>query len=143
MAALAARWPGALREIDQVPLAELERRERHLHAVAAGDPPEPWAVAMDAYHRQLRGALGAKRWLAGRRMVDDALRAKFLRATASLPHGDDLRAWHDDLPALATPPGGRLLPLVLARLTVVTGFEPDTLRALLFWPRPGPGDPPL
>ena len=28
MAALAARWPGALREIDQVPLVELERRER-------------------------------------------------------------------------------------------------------------------
>ncbi|RZK89059.1 MAG: hypothetical protein EOO66_16775, partial [Methylobacterium sp.] len=83
MAALAARWPGALREIDQVALDELERRERHLGAVVGGEPPEAWAVAMDAYHRQLRGALGAKRWLAGRRQIDDELVARFGRLTAS------------------------------------------------------------
>ena len=135
MGALAARFPGALREIDQLALEELERRHEHLLRVVAGDPPQAWAVAMAGYHRWLRGALGAKRWLAGRRGVTEALVARFVSEAPGLVHGDELLVWSDALGELAAPPGGRLLPLVLARLAVDTGETEATLRGLLFVPR--------
>ena len=129
MAALAAAFPGALREIDRLTLDELTRREQHLGRVVASlEPPAPWAVAMAGYHRWLRAALAIKRWLGRQRAVDDELLARFEREA----QGDAWLAWRDALAELARPPSGRLLPLVLARLAEETGCEVASLRELLF-----------
>jgi hypothetical protein len=140
MAALAARFPGALREIDALPLATIRGRVAALDAVLRGDAgAEPWMVAQAAFHRLARGALAAKRWLASERRTASShagaladVRATFL-ADASLD--GDARAWADDLGALARPPRGRLLPLVYARAAAELGATPAEIRALVFPPK--------
>jgi hypothetical protein len=135
MAALAYAFPGALREMDRIPMAELERRlawlER-LHAGEQADAPEPWALLGFRYHVLLRGALAAKRWLAGRRSVDEELVARFREATVALDHGEEALLWADALPRLAAPPAGRLLALVLERLSLESGHPLAQLNAILF-----------
>ena len=67
---LAHEFPGALRELDCLPMAELEAR---LHAVAAaerGEVPQPWIAWMLAYHERMRLALEAKQRLRGARASD-------------------------------------------------------------------------
>jgi hypothetical protein len=136
MAELARVFPGALREIDRIPMAELERRlawlER-LHAGEHADAPEPWAPLGLRHHELLRGALAAKRWLAGRRSVDDAARARFREEVAVLEQGEEALLWADDLLRLAAPPQGRLAALVLERLSLESGHPPAQLRTLLFF----------
>jgi len=133
MAALAATYPGALREIDELPLGEIERRIEHLSRLLAPGPPspEPWVALSWRYHALLRGALGAKRWLA-RRQPDEALRASFEREAGALPHGGDVLAWGDQLAQIASPPRGRLTPLVLRRLAEETGAPPEHIARQLF-----------
>jgi hypothetical protein len=135
MATLARAFPGALREIDRIPMAELERRLAWLERLQAGEPtdtPEPWALLGFRYHALLRGALAAKRWLAGRRSVDGELVARFREEIVALDHGEDALLWAEDLPRLAAPPAGRLLALVLGRLSLESGYPPAQLRTLLF-----------
>lgn len=55
--ALAVEWPGALRELDALPTAEIERRER---ACADGAAQE-WMAWMARYHELMRAALGVRR----------------------------------------------------------------------------------
>jgi hypothetical protein len=67
MAALAARFPGALREIDTLPLEEIERRISAL-ANAERDPSHamPWMRAQSRFHELVRAALATTRernWL--------------------------------------------------------------------------------
>jgi hypothetical protein len=60
--ALAREFPGALRELDALPMAELERRHRAFVAAAqTGTAGEAWMVWMVAYHDALRLALAHKR----------------------------------------------------------------------------------
>src|SRR6185295_11696638 len=61
MAALAARFPGALREIDTLPLDEIERRIEAL-AHAERDPSRamPWKKAQSRFHQLTREALRAR-----------------------------------------------------------------------------------
>jgi hypothetical protein len=136
MAALAARFPGALREIDALPLATIRGRVAALDGVLRGEAgAAPWMVAQTAFHRLARGALAAKRWLAKERAAGAGapdLRARFL-ADASLD--DEARAWADDLASVARPPRGRLLPLVYARAAAELDATPDEIRALVFPPK--------
>jgi hypothetical protein len=51
MRALAAEFPGALRELDQVPQAVLEARIAELEQVARGaTPPAAWMLALVRFH---------------------------------------------------------------------------------------------
>ncbi len=60
--ALAARFPGALRELERLPLALITARHAELAEVARGLAPEPlWAEAQRRYHRTLRRALAVNR----------------------------------------------------------------------------------
>src|ERR1700730_14264997 len=71
LARLASRFPGALREIDDLDLDEIRRRLGALDAVLEGrGEVEPWMEAIVLFHALARGALCAKRWLAGRKRVD-------------------------------------------------------------------------
>ncbi len=139
MAALAARFPGALREIDDLPLEEIRSRlgalERARDLVVRGDDARAlpqWMVAMSLFHALARGALAAKRWLAGRKHVDDDVRAAFARAAARMRITTDAAAWAPELAEVATPPRGRLMDLVFARLAARLAIDDAEARRLIF-----------
>ena len=133
LAALSARFPGALRELDELPLSTVYDRIAALRDAEA-DPrrTEPWMSAQILFHAAARGALAAKRWLAGRRHVDDAMRAAFLRESAGLPFPEDARAWAPELDRVARPPRGRLTLLVHARVGAALGIDAREARRLVF-----------
>ena len=132
---LAARFPGALREIDELPMEVLSARLKALSS-AEEDPShvEPWMPAMAAFHRLTRGALSAKRWLDGKKEVDAPLRAAFAAATlaSEVPSAEDARAWADDLHRIAAPPDGRITILVYERIGLAFGISPAEAKTLVF-----------
>lgn len=133
MAALARSFPGALREIDRIPMGVLEHRLSLLEEVVEGRADaEPWMEASHRFHALLRGALTAKRFLAGRKAIDDVTRAAFVALAQSEPAPDEILAWKDALADVADPPRGRVLPLVLGRLAKALGTTEDEARALVF-----------
>ena len=58
--ALAARFPGCLRELDTLGGDELARRGTAAAAAAAGGAQEPWMDWIAAYHELMSDALGAR-----------------------------------------------------------------------------------
>ncbi|HEX8795394.1 MAG TPA: hypothetical protein VF765_30805 [Polyangiaceae bacterium] len=133
MAELALRFPGALRELDDLELVEIRRRVEALEAVLAGSgPPEPWMEAVALFHALTRGALVVKRWLGGRKRVDTALMRRFAAEHAELPFADDARSWAEELAGIASPPRGRLTDAVFARLARTLGVAERQARRLVF-----------
>jgi hypothetical protein len=135
MATLAREFPGALREADDLPMSELERRVDQLEGIRRGATFQPtmWMLAISRYHRLTRGALVIKRWLKGRKALDgveDELRA----ALPTLPFPGDTCLWANSLAAVARPPAGRLTRLVVERLGGELGIPASEVRALLFSP---------
>ncbi|MFZ5889720.1 MAG: hypothetical protein ACOY0T_01515 [Myxococcota bacterium] len=104
---LAEEFPGALRELDALPLPELQQR---LAAVRENETELPfWIEWMLGYHREMRLALAVRRSLAGVRRPSPELSDHVARA-----HGVSCDAAF--VRAVADPPGGRLNALVFARL---------------------------
>ncbi len=135
MAALARRYPGALREIDELPIDVIEARIVEL-AAAESDMTRilPWMSAHASFHRLARGALAVKRWLAGR-VLSPSLEKAFARALLTLPDRDDAKSWSNDLAAIARPPRGRVMDLVYARLADELGVDVTGARAAVLPPR--------
>ncbi|MCU0681031.1 MAG: hypothetical protein MUF34_01995 [Polyangiaceae bacterium] len=129
---LAERFPGALRELDELALEEIERRLAHLRALAEGHAPaaEAWVVPLSLYHRRLRGALSAKRWLQGRRQLSALERRDFeaLRGSEEV----EAAVWAAQLERLASPPTGRLTDVVLEHVALELGLRVEVLSGLLF-----------
>jgi hypothetical protein len=112
--ALAAEFPGCLRELDTLGLPELERRARACEAAAAaGAPPEPWLAWICGYHELMRAALALR----------DPARA------ASVPVDAAFAA------AVRSPPHGRLGVLVLRTLAARFDVPAATISSALFPPR--------
>jgi hypothetical protein len=133
MADLAARFPGALREIDDLELGEIQRRIARLDAfLDASGHEEAWMKPMALFHRLARGALAAKRWLGGRKQVDGALLSSFVREALASPLSEEIHAWVGDLASVASPPRGRVMNLVFARLARELGVTEDAARRLVF-----------
>ncbi|HEY1695876.1 MAG TPA: hypothetical protein VGG39_27100 [Polyangiaceae bacterium] len=133
MAALAATYPGCLREIDDLALDEIRRRLAAVEAVLGGTgAAEPWMAAVSLFHGLARGALCTKRWLAGRKTVDPALAVAFGEAVGSLAFPEEARGWTDDLARIASPPRGRLSDLVFARIAATLGTSERAARRLVF-----------
>lgn len=128
MTRLAREFPGALRELDELPLATIGERIAELDA-AIGDATRitGWMRAMVAFHRRARGALAVKRWLAGR-PITGTTRDELARDLASLEHGEDARAWLDAIDAVRRPPRGRVMDLVYARVADELGFDEGAVR---------------
>jgi hypothetical protein len=112
MTSLARTWPGSLRELDELPMDVIRTRITALDR-ALRDPSriEQWMIAQAAFHRLARGALSAKRWLGKRKRITSDVRASFEEHAPR-----DARAWRDALADVASPPRGRLMDLVFARL---------------------------
>jgi hypothetical protein len=84
------------------------------------------------FHVLTRGALCAKRWLAGRKAIDASAEAAFAREAGALCWGQDARAWEGELARLAAPPRGRVTDLVFVRLSHELGIDEAAARALVF-----------
>lgn len=119
--ALAHDYPGALRELDRIPLDELEARVRGL---AHGDAP-PWAEPMVAHHRWLAAALRVRR-VAGRDRDRDRA------AVAWAAEAPLLGGAPEDLDFLLDPPEGRLSGWVVARLAKARDEPPSAVREAIF-----------
>lgn len=133
MAEVASRFPGALREIDDLELAEIRRRIEALDdVVAARREPEPWMEAVALFHGMARGALCAKRWLGGRKLVNAEVQDQFERGVPSLLFPEDARGWSSDLARIASPPRGRVMDVVFARLARDLGISERGARRLVF-----------
>ncbi len=132
MAALASQFPGALREIDDLPLDAIRERASELRAAEDGGKIAPWMTATHLFHTLTRGALCAKRWLAGRKSIDAAMLEAFDREADALCWTDDARAWRNDLVTLASPPRGRVTELVYARVGALLDMSSENVRLLIF-----------
>ncbi len=133
MSDLAARFPGALRELDALPLDAIRRRLDALEGVLASQgPADPWMEAIALFHALMRGALVAKRWLAGRKVVQASTAADFEAALATLPFSADAGAWVADLARVASPPRGRVADAVLERLAQTLQLTVGEARRLTF-----------
>ena len=132
---LAEEFPGALRELDVLGLAELERRVARLDR-AGGDAvdsdADAWALWIATYHRIMRAALAAKRALGKQRRPSAAQLAELTAATsalAALPLDEEF------VRAIAAPPGGRIGVVVLRTTARHLGVPAATLSMTLFPPR--------
>lgn len=132
MAALASEFPGALREIDDLPLDAIRERLRALREAESGGPIATWMTATYLFHALTRGALCAKRWLGGRKSIDVSTLAAFDDAANAFCWSDDARTWRDDLGRLASPPRGRVTELVYRRVGQTLGISPEGVRLLVF-----------
>lgn len=110
---LAREFPGALRELDCLPLALLDRRLRAVLEAERGATPEPWIEWMLAYHERMRLALSAKALLAGAELGDPE---QWARLASSLSLEFDAPCDAAFVARVARPPRGRLNSLVFELL---------------------------
>jgi hypothetical protein len=137
MSDLAARFPGALRELDHLELSEIRLRIDKLDGVLGGArEPEPWMHAVALFHGLARGALWAKRWLKGRRIVSQAVQAAYEADARTLELGFDALEWAAELAEIARPPQGRVMDLVYARVARELGVTEAQARRTVFGPAP-------
>jgi hypothetical protein len=127
--ALAEEFPGALNELDMLPLDEIDRRRAALDGAATGAPVEPWMAWLHGYHALMRAALRVKGRLRKAREITDA-RAGALAAEATTCAGTPVGP--DFVRAVARPPGGRITPVVLARLAALFEVDPEVILDTLF-----------
>lgn len=125
---LAERFPGALREIDTLPLAVIEGR---ILCLEAGERPA-WARTLVAYHAWMRVALRLKRAIP--RDSDPTLAVEWVRThyrpSAGEPSPDALDP--ETLGAILRPPGGRLSRWVLGRIASERGIAVERVAAEAF-----------
>jgi hypothetical protein len=127
MAALAARFPGALREIDTLPMDEIEARIDAL-TNAERDPSHaaPWMKAQSRFHALTREALSARaKTLAGSEGAQSPL-AEARGATATSAEGEL------EGEALEREKQTGLLTRVYATLAQELALTPQQAKALVF-----------
>jgi hypothetical protein len=135
MAALADRFPGALREIDELSMDEIRSRIGALDdALREPSSEQPWMAATARFHALTRGVLVVKRWLGKKKLVDDAVTLAFLRELGGLRYAEDARSWAPDLARVASPPRGRVTDLVFERIAAALGVSAREARHLVFGP---------
>ena len=106
---LSREFPGSLRELDLLPLDQIEARATRFERAAEGGPIEPWMEWMMAYHATMRAALDVKRELGGRRSLSRSDAGVIAARTA--PPGS-VRVDAEFVLAVAMPPRGRLNAIV-------------------------------
>jgi hypothetical protein len=136
MAALAQRFPGALRELDELPMDQIEARLfalEQLSASADAHAAPEWVRLQIGYHGCMRAVLRIKRIAAG--VGDDVAAVLHALALQYEPAADEPpRASFDRaaVEAIVRPDGGRLNPWVYGRVAAACGVEPEAVRRALF-----------
>ena len=132
MAELASRFPGASREIDDLELDAIRDRIRQLDAALRGDERgRAWMEAVGLFHALARGALWAKRWLAGRKTIDsprprirervDERRRRRARSSTPCVAAPTRSPGRASSRASPRPRAGRIMDLVFARVARTLG----------------------
>ena len=134
--ALAAELPGALHELDRLPMSEITARRLALESALDGGPVAPWMPAMALYHALYRAALYTKARLprgrsrehpsAGLSAEQASALARAASRHASIEIGPDFIA------SVATPPAGRIGSAVLAEVASRTGEAAGPLLRAMF-----------
>jgi hypothetical protein len=131
--ALAAEFPGCLRELDTLGLAELERRARTTAAAAAGGPVEPWMAWIEGYHALMRGALAVRAPEHGDARAGGDVHALAARASAAAGATVDAAVFDAAfVAAVLAPPDGRVGVVVLRALGARFDVPAATIAAALF-----------
>jgi hypothetical protein len=138
-AALAAEFPGALRELDRLPLYAIEQRRTALAAVLSeGAPVEPWMQLQVAYHGFMRAVLRIRRALLALRIhsFEPAQHCLELVSYVAAP-GEPACARFDAemLRAIRRPPQGRLNPWVLEQVARDHAVTPEVVERALLGPK--------
>lgn len=129
---LATRFPGALREIDELPMAVIDGRLAELDAVERGELALPeWARAQLGYHGWMRAAIAVRR-AAGRDRDRDRARAWIALRYQPGEHDPSVGALTAQLDAVLRPPGGRLNRWLFALLAAELGTHSVVVEALVF-----------
>jgi hypothetical protein len=141
MAALARRFPGSLRELDELPMAQIDARLAALDGALAQQHVPEWAALQVAYHGTYRFALRIKRRAARKGALDDAALQHAIDRLLARTEGElegepdepriaDFAA--DELRAILRPVGGRLQPWVLAYVARALSVDPAAVSTALF-----------
>jgi hypothetical protein len=125
--ALAAEFPGCLRELDTLGLVELERRAQATEATSLGAPAEPWMNWIDGYHALMRAALAVRDPGRARAAGADS---RALAALATLAAG--LAVDEAFVAGVLAPPGGRVGVVVLRALGARFGVPAAAIAVALF-----------
>lgn len=120
--ALAEEFPGALRELDTMPMSVIEERANSLAKVCFdGADVEPWMQASIAYHQWMRVAL----WLKPRTTREHTALAQECSVRFGLSVDSDF------VSKIAAPMNGRLRPTVLEKVCQETALSLDHVRVIL------------
>lgn len=141
MAALARRFPGSLRELDELSMTQIDARLARLDVALANERVPEWAALQVAYHGTYRFALRIKRGSARKGVLDEVALQHAIERLLAHPQAEldrepdepriaDLDA--QELRAILRPAGGRLHPWVLGHVARTFQVEPGAVSAALF-----------
>ncbi len=127
--AIAERFPGAMREWDELPPEVISRRRVQVEGLVADPMAElpAWVCYAIDLHPRLRAALEVKRWLAGRVLNEELL----------CEAGDRFGIDRAQLVAIADPTEGRFTEVIFAAVAERHGTTIESLKAALFSHEPG------
>ena len=136
---LALEFPGALRELDTVRLVELDARATALESAAAGIPGAfaSWMGWLHGYHLWMRVALMIKPRVVRLANLEHEA-AQRIASDVARRMGVDIEL--EFVTLIAKPPGGRIRPVVLARLAALHAVSIEEIRDALFPRHPGGTD---
>ncbi|MRG93301.1 hypothetical protein [Polyangium spumosum] len=127
--ALAERFPGALCELDTLPLDVVDARLEAIRSALAGGGIEAWIAWMIGYHALLRASLRIRIRAVRDRSCSDE-RAGELAKDASMHAGIEVDVAF--VRATLRPPAGRIAAVVYMRLEALFDAPASAIRAALF-----------
>lgn len=133
MRVLAAQYPGALRELDELPLSLIEIRIGALtEVIEAGVEVAPWMRWMVDYHGYLRAALRIKRMGLPRDDMATALTQLHQQYVPAIDEPPVSLLNDEALAVVLKPTQGRLNPWVFGQIAVRHGTDAEVVRSQLF-----------